>query len=172
MRGTVVALVSGEALANGHGPTIANQKANAQDLADGLSPLLTGEINLAVLHGNKPQVGFVLFRSEVASHALHNVPLDVCGADTQGATGYMLSQALRNTLKQYSIDRRVVCLLTQTLVEAGNLDEAPLKTIGPWFIATRQNNIGRHASGKSWKNRDAVTAEGYLSLRPIEKSSK
>jgi carbamate kinase len=97
MSGTVVALVSGEALANGHGPTISDQKSNAKELADGLSPLLSPEIKLAVLHGNKPQVGFVLFRSEVASHALHAIPLDVCGADTQGATGYMISQALRTS---------------------------------------------------------------------------
>ena len=116
MSGTVVALVSGEALANGHGPTISDQKLNAKELADGLSPLLTPEIKLAVLHGNKPQVGFVLFRSEVASHALHAIPLDVCGADTQGATGYMISQAIRNTSSQHKIDRRVVCILTQTLV--------------------------------------------------------
>ena len=103
MSGTVVVLVSGEALANGHGSTISDQKLNAKELAVGLSPLLTAEIKLAVLHGNKPQVGFVLFRSEVASHALHAIPLDVCGADTQGATGYMISQALRNTLNQHQI---------------------------------------------------------------------
>jgi len=133
MSGTVVTLISGEALVNGHGSTILNQKLYAQEFADGLSPLMTPEIKLAVLHGNKPQVGFVLFRSEVASHALHPVPLDVCGADTQGATGYMISQALWNTLSREKIDRRVVCVLTQTRIEGGNLDQAPLKAIGPWF---------------------------------------
>jgi carbamate kinase len=133
MSGTVVTLISGEALVNGQGPTIFDQKSNAQEFADGLSPLLVPEIKLAVLHGNKPQVGFVLFRSEVASHALHPVPLDVCGADTQGATGYMISQALWNTLGRQKINRRVVCLLTQTRIEGGNLDRAPLKAIGPWF---------------------------------------
>lgn len=148
MSGTVVALVSGEALANGHGSTILEQKLNARDLAEGLSPLLTPEIKLAVLHGNKPQVGFVLFRSEIASHALHAIPLDVCGADTQGATGYMISQALRNTLGQRHIDRRVVCVLTQTLVEAGNLDQAPLKAIGPWFD---RDKAEQYRQARKWK---------------------
>jgi carbamate kinase len=168
MSGTVVALVSGEALANGHGPTIADQKTNARDLAEGLSPLLTGEVKLVVLHGNKPQVGFVLFRSEVASHALHNVPLDVCGADTQGATGYMLSQALRNTLQQHHIDRHVVCLLTQTLVEGGNLDQAPLKAIGPWFDRDKAEQYRQTRKWKILEEPGRGYRRGVPSLRPLQ----
>jgi carbamate kinase len=134
MNGTVVVLVNGEVLANGHGSTIADQRHNAQTLAEGLVPLLTSNLRVAVLHGNKPQVGFVLFRSELASHALHAIPLDVCGADTQGATGYMLSQALINVLHQQQQDRHVMCVLTQTRVDTGASNgSAPLKAIGPWF---------------------------------------
>ena len=91
-------------------------------------------MRVAILHGNKPQVGFVLFRSELASHALHTIPLDVCGADTQGASGYMLSQAIMNTLHQQQRNRRVMCVLTQTLVDTqSTANPAPLKAIGPWF---------------------------------------
>lgn len=168
MSGTVVALVSGEALANGHGPTISDQKLNAKELADGLSPLLTPEIKLAVLHGNKPQVGFVLFRSEVASHALHAIPLDVCGADTQGATGYMISQALRNTLSQHDIARRVVCVLTQTLVESGNLDQAPLKAIGPWFDRDKAEQYRQTRKWKIVEEPGRGYRRGVPSLTPLE----
>jgi carbamate kinase len=168
MSGTVVALVSGEALANGHGPTIFDQKLNTKDLADGLAPLLTPKIKLAVLHGNKPQVGFVLFRSEVASHALHTVPLDVCGADTQGATGYMISQALRNTLGQQQIDRRVVCVLTQTLVESGNLDQAPLKAIGPWFDRDKAEQYRLARRWKIVEEPGRGYRRGVPSLPPLE----
>jgi len=168
MSGTVVALVSGEALANGHGPTIADQKANARDLAEGLSPLMTGEIKLVMLHGNKPQVGFVLFRSEIASHALHNVPLDVCGADTQGATGYMLSQALRNSLRKHGSRRRVVCILTQTLVEVGNLDEAPLRAIGPWFDRDKAEQYRQTRKWKILEEPGRGYRRGVPSLRPLE----
>jgi carbamate kinase len=168
MSGTVVALVSGEALANGHGPTISDQKMNAKELADGLSPLLTPEIKLAVLHGNKPQVGFVLFRSEVASHALHAIPLDVCGADTQGATGYMLAQALRNTLSQNNIDRRVVCVLTQTLVDSGNFDQAPLKAIGPWFDRDKAEQYRQARRWKIVEEPGRGYRRGVPSLPPLE----
>lgn len=148
MSGTVVTLISGEALANGSGSTISDQKSSAQEFADSLAPLLGPEIKLVVLHGNKPQVGFVLYRSEVAGHALHTVPLDVCGADTQGATGYMISQALWNTLGRQKSDRRVICVLTQTRVEVGNLEQAPLKAIGPWFD---RDKAERYREVRKWK---------------------
>jgi len=168
MSGTVVTLISGEALVNGHGSTILDQKINAQEFADGLSPLLMPGIKVAVLHGNKPQVGFVLFRSEVASHALHPVPLDVCGADTQGATGYMISQALWNTLGRQKIDRRVVCILTQTRIEGGNLDQAPLKAIGPWFD---RDKAEQYRETRKW-NLIEEPGRGYRravpSLPPLE----
>jgi carbamate kinase len=79
-------------------------------------------------------VGFVLFRSELSSHVLHSIPLDVCGADTQGATGYILSQAFLNVLSKRTIQRHVICVLTQALVD-NNLPAAsvPLTAIGPWF---------------------------------------
>ena len=52
--------------------------------------------NVVITHGNGPQVGFILLRSELASKVMHTVPLDSCGADTQGAIGYMIQQALYN----------------------------------------------------------------------------
>lgn len=133
MQATVVVLISGEALAGGSASSIIDQRQNAQILADGLAPILNSDTRLAILHGNKPQVGYVLFRSEVASHILHSIPLDVCGADTQGATGYMLSQAVRNVLIKSQNPRQVMSVVTQTVVESGNLDEGLLIAIGPWF---------------------------------------
>ncbi len=134
MSGTVVVLVNGEVLANGQGSRIADQRSNAKDLAEGLLTLFRSNLKIAVMHGNKPQVGFVLFRSEVASHVLHTIPLDVCGADTQGATGYMLSQAFMKVLSQNSLQRQVMCVLTQTLVDTSQPSEGiPLSAIGPWF---------------------------------------
>jgi carbamate kinase len=134
MSETVVVLVNGEVLANGQGSRIADQRSNAKELAEGLLPLFRSNHKIAIMHGNKPQVGFVLFRSELASHVLHTVPLDVCGADTQGATGYMLSQAIMNALSNQAIQRRVLCVLTQTLVDTSRpSEEVPVSAIGPWF---------------------------------------
>jgi carbamate kinase len=134
MSGTVVVLVNGEVLANGQGSKISDQRLNAKTLAENLSPIFGSDLKVAVLHGNKPQVGFVLFRSELSSHVLHSVPLDVCGADTQGATGYMLSQAFMNVLHRDGVNRRVINIMTQTLVDGSvPLKTVPVKSIGPWF---------------------------------------
>jgi len=166
MDGTVVVLVSGEALADGHGSTIKDQRLNAKVLAEGLYPILNSETKLAILHGNKPQVGFVLFRSEVASHALHPIPLDVCGADTQGATGYMISQALMNVLEQHQIRRQVMSVFTQTLVETENLDQASLMAIGPWFDREKAEQYRQARSWKIVEEPGRGYRRGVPSLRP------
>jgi carbamate kinase len=90
--------------------------------------------NVIVGHGNGPQVGFVLRRSELASGELHEVPLDVCGADTQGAIGYALAQNLRNELERRGLPRPVVAVVTQT--EVARDDPAfgnPSKPIGSFM---------------------------------------
>ncbi len=134
MTETIVVLINGEVLANGAGSTILDQRQNAEFLAEGLAPILISDLKLAVMHGNKPQVGFVLFRSELASHILHTIPLDVCGADTQGATGYMLSQAFMNTLNRKQSKRNVFSMITQARVDTKNMHPKTLmRAIGPWF---------------------------------------
>jgi carbamate kinase len=147
MSGTVVVLVNGEVLANGQGSRIADQRKNAMMLAEGLLPLFLSDHKVIVLHGNKPQVGFVLFRSELASHVLHGIPLDVCGADTQGATGYMLSQAFTNVLRNANQQRKVICVVTQTLVESPSEGEPHLKTIGPRFDREKAE---QYRQSKGW----------------------
>jgi carbamate kinase len=134
MSGTVIILVNGEVLANGQGSKISDQRLNARSLAENLSPIFASDLKIVLLHGNKPQVGFVLFRSELSSHVLHSIPLDVCGADTQGATGYIVSQAIMNALQRNKVNRHVVNLMTQTLVDGSlPLESVRMATIGPWY---------------------------------------
>jgi len=147
MSGTVVVLVDGEVLANQQRPMIKAQRENAKRLAQGLLPLFASETRVVVLHGNKPQVGFVLFRSELASHILHSIPLDVCGADTQGATGFMLSQAFTNVLKQASVSRRVMCMVTQTRVDNSHTVSQRVRAIGPWFDREKAE---QHRQTRGW----------------------
>src|SRR5215208_1934406 len=75
--------------------------------------------DLAIGHGNGPQVGFILRRSEIAAkvEGMHEVPLDVCGADSQGAIGYALQQNLQNELYQHKIRKKVATIITQVLVD-------------------------------------------------------
>jgi carbamate kinase len=90
--------------------------------------------DVAIGHGNGPQVGFILRRSELAAHELHEVPLDVCGADTQGAIGYALQQNLQNDFARLGVDKHAVTVVTQ--VEVAGDDPAfakPSKPIGSFM---------------------------------------
>jgi carbamate kinase len=138
MTDTVVILINGEVLAGSYESTIKEQKSSADILAESLLPILSSDLKIAITHGNKPQVGYVLFRSEVASHILHPIPLDVCGADTQGATGYMLSQSILNVLRKHKPNRHVMSVITQTVVNSDNkYQKEPNKQIGPWLDRDR-----------------------------------
>ena len=90
--------------------------------------------NVVVTHGNGPQVGFILLRSELASKAMHTVPLDSCGADTQGAIGYMIQQALYNEFLRRDIQRYAVTVVTQTVVDRDDpAMQNPSKPIGSFY---------------------------------------
>jgi carbamate kinase len=93
---------------------------------------------VAIGHGNGPQVGFILRRSELAAHELHDVPLDVCDADTQGAIGYELQQSLGNDFRRLGFERKAVTVVTQ--VEVARDDPAfqhPSKPIGTFMDEAR-----------------------------------
>ena len=90
--------------------------------------------NVVVTHGNGPQVGFILLRSELASKVIHAVPLDSCGADTQGAIGYMIQQALYNEFLRRGIQRQSTTLVTQVVVDRNDpAMQNPSKPIGSFY---------------------------------------
>ncbi len=114
---------------------------------------------VAIGHGNGPQVGFILRRSELAAHELHEVPLDVCGADTQGAIGYALQQNLYNHFREMGINKAVATVVTQ--VEVSRDDPAwqsPSKPIGSFMdepdAKRRQEQEGWNVvedAGRGWR---------------------
>ena len=90
--------------------------------------------NVVVTHGNGPQVGFILLRSEYSRNVLHPVPLDSCGADTQGAIGYMIQQALHNEFLRRGIVRSCVTVVTQVLIDRHDpAMQHPSKPIGSFY---------------------------------------
>ncbi|HEC23304.1 MAG TPA: carbamate kinase [Chloroflexi bacterium] len=90
--------------------------------------------DLVVTHGNGPQVGFILRRSELAAHEVHTVPLDIIGADTQGSIGYMLQQSLRNEFRRRGFEKPAVAVVTQVLVDANDpAFQNPSKGIGGYL---------------------------------------
>jgi len=90
--------------------------------------------DVVITHGNGPQVGYILRRSELSRHELHEVPLDSCGADTQGAIGYMFQKALGNELRRRGIARQAVTVVTQVLVDHNDpAFKKPSKPIGSFM---------------------------------------
>ena len=112
-----------------------------------IARIIKGGWNVAIGHGNGPQVGFILRRSELAAHELHEVPLDVCGADSQGAIGYALQQNLDNDLRRKGLARPVVTVITQVQVAGDDPAFAhPTKPIGT-FMTEEQAKLRREKDG-------------------------
>src|SRR5258706_12270526 len=95
--------------------TVEDTEAALREPSTHLVDMIEAGWDLAIGHGNGPQVGFILRRSEIAAkvEGMHEVPLDVCGADSQGAIGYELQQALRNEFFKRKINKRACNVVTQ-----------------------------------------------------------
>ena len=138
--------------------TVPDQYAAAAETVPHIVDLVEQGWNVAITHGNGPQVGFILRRSELAADELHEVPLDFCGADTQGAIGYMLQQILLSEFHRRKMDKLPVTIVTQVLVDAS--DPAfthPNKPIGSFMdqeMAERRIEEGWHVvedAGRGWR---------------------
>lgn len=114
--------------------TVPDQYDAASESMAHIADMIEAGWDVVITHGNGPQVGFILRRSELALHELHPVPLDYCGADTQGAIGYMFQQALYNDFRQRRIDKQAATVVTQVLVDSDDpAFENPTKPIGSFM---------------------------------------
>jgi len=133
----VIAIGGNSLIKDKNHKTVEDQYRAAQETCKHIVDLMRDGWNVAIGHGNGPQVGFILRRSELASHELHEVPLDVCGADTQGAIGYALQQNLRNEFRRIGLDKRAVTVVTQVEVDAADpAFQNPTKPIGSFMDET------------------------------------
>jgi carbamate kinase len=140
--------------------TVEDQEEALRDTARHLADMIEEGWDLAIGHGNGPQVGFILRRSEIAhkTEGMHEVPLDVCVADTQGAIGYEMQQALQNQLFHRHIKKNVATIVTQVLVDSGDPAFArPAKPIGGFMDAAeaeRRRQMGwsvAEDAGRGWR---------------------
>ena len=118
--------------------TVEDQYQAAKQTTYHIADMIEQGWDVAIGHGNGPQVGFILRRSEIAAkvEGMHEVPLDVCGADSQGAIGYALQQNLQNELYQRGIKKKVVTVITQVLVDKDDpAFKNPSKPIGGFMDA-------------------------------------
>ncbi|MBN1230815.1 MAG: carbamate kinase [Anaerolineales bacterium] len=138
--------------------TIPDQFEAAKETMAHIAEMIHSGWEVVITHGNGPQVGFILRRSELSAHELHPVPLDYCGADTQGAIGYMFQQALRNEFNKRNMDKQSATVITQTRVD--RLDPAftnPSKPIGSFLdkeTAEKRMKEGKtfvEDAGRGWR---------------------
>ncbi len=105
-----------------------------KETAKYIANLIAERLSIVITHGNGPQVGFIYRRGELARHELPLIPLDICGADTQGAIGYMIQKALLNEFRKMGIGKRVTTVVTQTLVNRDDPSfQYPTKPIGSFM---------------------------------------
>ena len=141
--------------------TVEDQYLAAKETTFHIADMIEAGWDVAIGHGNGPQVGFILRRSEIAAkvEGMHEVPLDVCGADSQGAIGYALQQTLQNELFKRKIKKPVATVITQVLVDRNDpAFKNPTKPIGGFMeeadAKKRATELGWAVvedSGRGWR---------------------
>ena len=160
MRSIAVVAIGGNSLrrSNEQG-TFEQQQHHARETCRGIAAILRHGYRVVLTHGNGPQVGEALLRSELARDVVPAQHLDVCDAETEGSIGYLLQQTLDNTLHEAGIPQKVVSIITQVIVD--ERDPAflkPDKPIGPFYgkeeAAQRQQQLGWKMvedAGRGWR---------------------
>lgn len=141
--------------------TVEDQYLAAKETTHHIADMIEAGWEVVIGHGNGPQVGFILRRSEIAHkvEGMHEVPLDVCGADTQGAIGYALQQNLQNELQLRGIDKSVATVVTQVLVDKEDpAFKNPSKPIGGFMDRAEAEQRAREMgwtvvedAGRGWR---------------------
>lgn len=143
--------------------TAKEQFENVKKTSEYIVKLISEGYHITLTHGNGPQVGDILLAYEHAKEYLPPMPLDVCGAQTQGMIGYMFQLSLKNILKEQGIDKSVVTILTQTIINPDDPHlENPTKPIGPFYTAFEADLL-RKEKGWTIKNDNG---KGYRRLVP------
>ena len=141
--------------------SVEDQYIAAKETCVHIADMIEAGYEVIIGHGNGPQVGFILRRSEIAAKAegMHEVPLDVCGADSQGAIGYALQQNLQNELRRRKKPKPVATVVTQVLVDSADpAFKNPTKPIGSFMdqveAKRREKDLGWNVvedAGRGWR---------------------
>lgn len=148
MTKTAVVAIGGNSLIRaGEKGLIDEQRANARRTAEAIVDIVQDGYGVAVTHGNGPQVGAALLRSERAGAQVYRHPLDVCVATTQGEIGYVLQQALGDAMAEAGLQSGIATILSQVVVSADDpAMAAPTKPVGP-FMSQREAEARRDEEG-------------------------
>ncbi len=142
--------------------TISEQERNAYETCENILPLIESGYNLVITHGNGPQVGNILLQNQAGNKlfGIPEMPLDICGAYSQGFIGYVIEQQLRNVLEKRGIDIDIITLITQVLVDKNDTAfQNPTKPIGPYYTKEETEQIMKETGsifkedpkGRGWR---------------------
>lgn len=153
----------------GEEDTIARQFANTRESLRGIVELIRDGYNLAITHGNGPQVGNAIFRVELARGKAPVLPLGICVADTEGGMGYMIEQSLQNRLKKERIRRDVVTIVTQVIVDKDDSSiKEPTKFIGQFYTRQEAKRLARQRGWVMKEDRAKMWRRVVPSPVPLE----
>jgi carbamate kinase len=156
----IVVALGGNALQRKGAPATAEaQLAVVKETVEFIAEMSCRDYELAIVHGNGPQVGNIVLASETAAEVVPSMPFDVCGAMSQGYIGYHIQQALRHALQKRSRNIPVVTIVTQVIVDRNDpAFNEPTKPIGPFYdekeakkIADEKGYIVKEDSGRGWR---------------------
>lgn len=155
----VIAIGGNSLIADSKKMSVPDQYAAAGETSRHIAALVAAGYRVVITHGNGPQVGFILLRSDLAKERLHEVPLESCVADTQGAIGYQVGQTLANELRRRGISKPIATVVTQVLVDPADAAFAnPTKPIGPFYSAedaeryrTENGWVLKEDAGRGWR---------------------
>lgn len=159
MKTLVIAIGGNSLIKDAKHMSVPDQYAAVVQTVRHITDLLEQGYRVVITHGNGPQVGFILMRSEHCRGILHEIPLDSIVADTQGALGYQLQQALENEFRRRKLKRSVAAVVTQTLVNKTDpAFRAPSKPIGEFYDRAQAEERMRtdgwtmlEDSGRGWR---------------------
>lgn len=149
--------------------TIIEQRELTTDIMQQVADLIALGRSVLLTHGNGPIVGNIMERNEAVRNRIPPMPLDVCGADSQGGIGYMLQQSLRNELDMRGITKQVVSLVSQAVVSEN--DEAfqhPTKPVGPFYTREEAHDLAREKGWTMMNDADRGYRRVVPSPRPFE----
>jgi len=159
----LVSLGGNAILKHGQKGTAEEQAANVENTAKHLAALLQRGERIAITHGNGPQVGNILLQNEIAKNTLPSMPLDVCGAESQGMIGYMLQRAVRSELESRGLTAPVTTIVSQTLVDAEDpAFKNPTKPVGPFYSPEEARQL---RESKGW-SMVSDSGRGYRRVVP------
>lgn len=159
MKTAVIAIGGNSLITDKKHPEVDHQWDAVRETCQHIADMIEEGWNVVITHGNGPQVGFILRRNELAANEVHTTPLDMIGADTQGSIGYMLQQALTNVLRVRGINRSVVTMITQVIVDGDDpAFHNPNKPIGGFVDEAKANayeqegwQIAEDPAGRGWR---------------------